>query len=102
MQKMSLNQLPRMDAAHVDDNGDIQFFTPDGHEGVITEFGSYLVNSVLGDLVSYEPETDLPEDMYVEPAERPKPMAEAVFQVFYGGSYENPQRGAGHVSKIRK
>ncbi len=99
---MSLDQLPRIDTAHTDDNGDIQFFTADGSEGVITEFGSYLVNSVLGDLVSYESDTVSPEDEYVEPAERPKPMAEAVFQVFYGGSYENPRRGAGHVSKIRK
>jgi len=102
---MSLHELPRMDAAHVDGNGDILFFTPDGREGVITELGSTLVRStrIISSGSELSTELELPFDEYVEPAERPMPMTAAQEVEFWSGSaYKNPDRSAGRVSKERK
>ena len=103
---MGSHELPRMDSAHVDEIGNIQFYTADG-EGVITESGSTLLRSRhLGVVGSDALATvfELPEDSYVEPAERPRPMTPAEEYAIWnlGRKYDNWTRGAGHVSKIRK
>ena len=96
-----------MDAAHIDESGDIQFFTADGREGVITELGSTLIRSTrLGgvNIDALTTEFELPEDSYAEPAERPRPMTPAEEYGLWnlGRKYDKWTRGEGHVSKIRK
>ena len=102
---MSLHELPRIETAHVDESGDIQFYTADGREGVITELGSTLLSSAdvfsTGDHDAYY---ELPVDSFVEPAERPRQLTAAEEHGMWNGGakYDKWTRGAGHVSKDRK
>jgi hypothetical protein len=103
---MSQQELPPMESVHIDEHGNIQFFTADGREGIINEAGSTLVRSARLESASSALSTtlELPEVEYVEPSERPRPMTAAEEHAHWNGGqkYDKWTRGEGHVSKDRK
>jgi hypothetical protein len=93
--------IPANSTVHVDEEGFIEFMTPEGQSGIITDSGATLFD---GDI----PQIELTfAELFdgVELADRAKRASVAQnvgYLAHWSGTPKNPLRTQGHVSKVRK